>query len=219
MGSDVTGSAADFLPARRTLPTLRRAAQGCRGCPLYRGATQVVFGEGAAKARVMLVGEQPGNEEDLDGHPFVGPAGRLLDRALEAAGVDRGAVYVTNAVKHFKYEVRGKKRLHQKPSAAEVNACRPWLEAELEVVKPEILVCLGATAAQALLGRSFRVTKQRGVLVPSELAPHVLATWHPSAVLRAPDEETRHRQLAEMTRDFGIVAKLLRTSGDARAGL
>jgi DNA polymerase len=162
-----TGSAADFLPPRLTLPALREAVQGCRGCQLYKDATQAVFGEGSRSAAVMLVGEQPGDQEDRSGRPFVGPAGRLLDRALEEAGIDRSASYVTNAVKHFKWEARGKRRIHAKPSWSEVAACRPWLEAELAVVKPTVLVLLGAVAAQGLLGKQFRVTKQRGELVDS----------------------------------------------------
>jgi len=171
------------------LEEVRRAAAGCKNCPLWERGTQTVFGEGAATARVMMLGEQPGNEEDLAGRPFVGPAGRLLDAALVEAGIDRRLVYVTNVVKHFKWEPRGKRRIHQKPNAMEIEACHPWLEAELRIVAPVVLVCLGATAAQALLGRSFRVTKERGKLIASSLAPWVLATIHPSAVLRAPDEE------------------------------
>jgi len=169
-----------------------------------------VFGEGDPHARVMLVGEQPGNEEDLAGRPFVGPAGKLLDRALAAAGIDRARVYVTNVVKHFKWEPRGKRRIHAKPNAAEIAACRPWLDAELELIKPEILLCLGATAAQALLGRTFRVSKERGKFVPSPLAPHVLATVHPSAILRAPDEATRHAEMDRFVADLKKVGALLR---------
>jgi uracil-DNA glycosylase len=171
------------------LEAARRRAAACKNCPLWERATQTVFGEGAATARVMMVGEQPGDAEDRAGRPFVGPAGRLLDAALEEAGIDRRLVYVTNAVKHFKWEPRGKRRIHAKPNAMEIEACRPWLETELRLVAPLVLVCLGATAAQALLGRAFRVTKERGKLIPSTLAPFVLATIHPSAVLRAPDEE------------------------------
>ena len=195
------------------LEQVRRAAAGCKNCPLWERATQTVFGEGAAAARVMMVGEQPGNDEDLAGRPFVGPAGKLLDAALDEAGIDRRLVYVTNVVKHFKWEPRGKRRIHQKPNAAEIEACRPWLEAELRIVAPVVLVCLGATAAQALLGRSFRVTKERGKLIPSSLAPWVLATIHPSAVLRAPEEERD-----EMRR--GFVADLHRVAAaiaEARA--
>jgi DNA polymerase len=182
-------SAAELIPPRPTLSRLREAAARCTACPLWKPATQTVFGEGPVKARMMLVGEQPGDREDIEGHPFVGPAGRELDRGLEAAGIERREVYLTNVVKHFKYKARGKRRIHQKPDAAEIRACKPWLEAELKVVKPEALVCLGAVAAQALLGRDFRVTKQRGTPVDSPLAPLVTATIHPSAILRAPDEE------------------------------
>jgi DNA polymerase len=203
-----TGSAADFLPSRITLPALRHAVQGCRGCPLYENATQAVFGEGARSAAVMLVGEQPGDQEDLAGRPFVGPAGKLLDRALEEAGIDRKSAYVTNAVKHFKWEARGKRRIHAKPSWSEVAACRPWLEAELAVVKPTVLVLLGAVAAQGLLGSQFRVTKQRGELVDSPLAPHVTATIHPSAILRG-EPADRERELSRLVDDLRKVAALL----------
>ncbi|HEV8143380.1 MAG TPA: UdgX family uracil-DNA binding protein, partial [Methylomirabilota bacterium] len=185
----VAGSAPALIPPRPTLASLRAAAAHCRACPLWQRGTQTVFGEGDAHARVMFVGEQPGHEEDLAGRPFVGPAGKLLDRALAEAGIDRRRVYVTNVVKHFKWEPKGKRRIHAKPNASEIGACRPWLEAELELVKPEVLVCLGATAAQALLGRQFRVSVDRGRFVPSPLAPHALATVHPSAILRAPDDE------------------------------
>ena len=202
-------SAAEFVPERPTLPRLRAAAAGCTGCDLYKRATQTVFGEGLVRARVMLVGEQPGNDEDLAGRPFVGPAGRILDRALADAGIDRSDTYVTNAVKHFKWEPRGKRRIHAKPSAAEIGACRPWLEAEIELVQPRVIVCLGATAAQALLGPRFRVTQERGRFVTSALAPYVLATVHPSAVLRAPDDETRHRETQRFTDDLKVVARVL----------
>ena len=176
------------------------AAAGCKACDLWKRGTQTVFGEGSAKAKIMFVGEQPGNEEDLAGKPFVGPAGRLLDQALERAGIDRGLAYVTNVVKHFKWEPRGKRRIHAKPNAAEITACLPWLQAEIELVRPRVLVCLGATAAQALLGRQFRVTAQRGSFVDSTLAPFVTATVHPSSILRAPDEETRHKEIGEVRR-------------------
>jgi DNA polymerase len=189
-----------------TLASVRRKAKGCRACDLYRRATQTVFGEGPARARVMLVGEQPGDAEDLAGHPFVGPAGKLLDRALADAGIDRTSVYLTNAVKHFKWEPRGKRRIHAKPNGAEIGACRPWLEAEIAIVKPRILVCLGSTAAQALLGRGFKVTRQRGTFVPSALAPRVTATVHPSSILRAPDEESRRTELRLLVRDLKRVA-------------
>jgi DNA polymerase len=204
------GTAAPLIPARPTLPALRSAAAGCRACPLWERGTQTVFGEGPPLAEVMFVGEQPGNDEDLSGRPFVGPAGRLLDRALEAAGIDRRSVYVTNAVKHFKWEARGKRRIHQKPVAREIRACRPWLEAELEVVRPRAIVCLGATAAQALLGRTFRVTEHRGELVASVLAPLVMATVHPSSILRAPDEAARRTELAHFVEDLAVLAEALR---------
>ena len=203
-----TGSAADFLPPRLTLPALREAVQSCRGCQLYKNATQAVFGEGTRNAAVMLVGEQPGDQEDKAGRPFVGPAGKLLDRSLEEAGIDRRAAYVTNAVKHFKWEARGKRRIHAKPSWSEVAACRPWLEAELAVVKPKVLVLLGAVAAQRLLGKQFRVTKQRGELVDSPLAPYVTATIHPSAILRG-EPADRERELAGLVADLRKVAALL----------
>jgi uracil-DNA glycosylase family protein len=186
-------SAVDFLPRKLTLPALKKAAAVCEGCPLYRDATQTIFGEGPPAARLVLVGETPGDQEDVQGKPFVGPAGRLLDEALVEAGLDRTEVYVTNAVKHFKWEPRGKRRLHKKPSAREMAACRPWLDAELTVLKPRVVVCLGATAAQALFGRSFRVTQQRGHVLNLEGGVKGLATYHPSAVLRAPDESARHR--------------------------
>ena len=204
-----TGSAADFLPARKMLPALRAAAAGCRGCDLYKRGTQTVFGEGSPRARVMLIGEQPGHEEDLAGHPFVGPAGRLLDRALAAASIAREDVYVTNVVKHFKWEPRGKRRIHAKPNQMEIAACLPWLEAELEVVEPDAVVCLGATAAQALLGPRFRVTKQRGQWVRAPLAERVLATVHPSAILRAPDDEARHREFDRFVADLVRVRAVL----------
>ena len=203
-------TAAAFIPSRPTLTSLRDAAAGCTACHLYKRGTQTVFGEGARKAAAMFVGEQPGNEEDLTGHPFVGPAGRLLDKALQEAGIDRKQTYVTNVVKHFKWEPRGKKRIHAKPDALEIFACRPWLEAEIAVVKPEVLVCLGATAAQTLLGASFRVTKQRGVFVPSPLAAKVTATVHPSSILRAPDDEARRLETARFIADLKKVAAVLR---------
>jgi uracil-DNA glycosylase len=202
-------TAADYLPDRRTLPALTEAVQGCRGCPLYANATQAVFGEGAAHAEVMLVGEQPGDKEDLAGRPFVGPAGQLLDEALEEAGIDRSQTYVTNAVKHFKWQGRGKRRIHQKPTWSESVACRPWLEAELEAVRPRVVVALGATAAQSLLGKDFRVTKQRGELLDSALAEHVLATVHPSSILRQRDDEARRAERAAFVDDLRVVAALL----------
>jgi uracil-DNA glycosylase len=202
-------SAAVLIPADLTWPKLHDAAAGCRACPLWERGTQTVFGEGAVGAGVMFVGEQPGNEEDLAGHPFVGPAGRLLDTALEEAGIDRARSYVTNVVKHFKWEPRGKRRIHAKPNAVEIAACVPWLEAELEIVKPRVLVCLGATAAQALLGRQFRVTQDRGKWVESTLAPYVMATVHPSSILRSPDAETRHAEMAHFVADLRPVAQVL----------
>ena len=202
-------TAAEFLPEKLTLGTLREAAAGCRGCPLWENATQTVFGEGRRDTQVMLVGEQPGDQEDLAGKPFVGPAGKLLDRALEEAGIDRDAAYVTNVVKHFKWQARGKRRIHAKPSWSEMTACRPWLEAEIAVIEPRVLVCLGATAAQALLGRDFRVSRQRGELVESTLAPYVTATIHPSAILRQRDDESRRVELEAFVDDLRKVAKLL----------
>ena len=187
-GAGGTGSARDFLPPEPSLPALRDAAARCEGCGLYANATQTVFGQGEVGAEIMLVGEQPGDKEDLAGEPFVGPAGKLLDTALVEAGIDRPKVYVTNVVKHFKWRRAGKRRLHEKPNAAEVTACRPWLEAEIGQVRPRIVVCLGATAAQALIGRTFRVTRDRGHFFASDLAPFITATVHPSSILRAPDE-------------------------------
>jgi uracil-DNA glycosylase len=202
-------SAADFVPPSRNLKVLKVASRDCRGCDLYKNATQTVFGEGQPKARVMFVGEQPGDKEDLTGEPFVGPAGALLSRAMEEAGIDRTAAYVTNAVKHFKFEMRGKKRIHKKPAGIEIAACQPWLDSEIEAVRPEIIVCLGATAAQAFLGKDFRVTKQRGQIIATERAPQILATVHPSSILRAPDEESRHREYASFVSDLKVVAKVI----------
>jgi uracil-DNA glycosylase len=205
-----TRLARDLILGDATIDALREAAAGCTACPLYRNATQTVFGEGPQGAVVMLVGEQPGDTEDLAGHPFVGPAGKLLDRCLAEAGIDRARTYVTNAVKHFKWVPRGTRRIHSKPGAVEIEACFPWLEAELAVVAPRIVVALGATAAQALFGKAFRVTRDRGRLVPSKLAPYALATVHPSALLRAPDEETRRREIRRFIDDLREVARLLR---------
>jgi DNA polymerase len=205
-------SAADYLPDRRSLSSLREAADGCRGCGLYRDATQTVFGDGSTSAEVVLVGEQPGDREDVQGKPFVGPAGRLLDEALADAGIDPKKSYVTNVVKHFKFTRRGKRRIHKKPGAEEIQACLPWLDAELETVKPKALVCLGATAAQALLGRQFRVTQQRGRFLDSHLAPVVMATVHPSSILRAPDEETRREERKRFVADLRKLARKLRDS-------
>jgi uracil-DNA glycosylase family protein len=199
-------TAALYVPDKRTLGALREAAEGCRGCDLWRPATQTVFGEGARGVEVMMVGEQPGDQEDLQGRPFVGPAGNILDQALEEAGIDRGEVYLTNAVKHFKWRPSGKRRLHQKPNWTEMTACRPWLEAELEAVEPRVLVLLGATAAQTLLGRQFRVTKQRGELIDSPLAEFVTATIHPSAILRADDRDSEY---AGFLADLRKVAALI----------
>jgi DNA polymerase len=203
-----TGSAADFLPERLSLPALREAAAGCRGCHLWQVGTQTVFGEGSRDADVMFVGEQPGDYEDREGKPFVGPAGKLLDEALVEAGIDRSKTYVTNAVKHFKWQARGKRRIHQKPNSAEMTACRPWLEAELAAVQPRVLVLLGATAAQSLLGREFRVTQHRGELLESELAEAVTATVHPSSILRG-DPEEREANFAAFVDDLKVVAKVL----------
>jgi uracil-DNA glycosylase family protein len=201
--------ASEFLPEGRGLSALREAAAGCRGCHLWRGATQTVFGEGLKRARVMLVGEQPGDKEDLAGKPFVGPAGRELDRGLEAAGIARDEAYVTNVVKHFKFEERGRRRIHQTPKRFEIEACKPWLEAELETVDPQAVVLLGATAAKALLGSSFRVTQHRGELLDSELAPIVSATIHPSAILRAPDDAARSAERKAFAEDLRAVAAAL----------
>lgn len=202
-------TAAPLVPENPTLETLRGAAAGCKACGLWERGTQTVFGEGGRQARVMFVGEQPGNEEDLEGKPFVGPAGRLLDKALEQAGIDRTLAYVTNVVKHFKWEPRGKRRIHAKPNAQEIAACRPWLEAEIALVKPRVIVALGATAAQALLGKAFRVSRQRGEFVESLLAPKMIATVHPSAILRAPDEETRRAEMERFIEDLRKVAQAL----------
>jgi uracil-DNA glycosylase len=198
-----------LLPDDLTLDSAREMAAGCKACDLYKRGTQTVFGEGPKRARIMLVGEQPGDAEDLAGHPFVGPAGKLLDRALGEAAIDRRIVYVTNVVKHFKWEPRGKRRIHAKPNAAEIGACRPWLETEIALVKPRVLVCLGATAAQALLGKSFKVSRQRGEFVESSLAPLVTATVHPSSILRAPDDETRREEMKRFVADLRKVAAAL----------
>ena len=203
-------SAAGLIPNDRTVEELREAAAECTACPLYRNATQTVFGEGPEQARVMFVGEQPGDSEDLAGHPFVGPAGKLLDRCMTAAGIDRSRAFITNAVKHFKWVPRGTRRIHSKPSSMEIAACFPWLEAEIAAVKPRVVVALGATAAQALFGKAFRVTKERGRLVPSRFAPYALATVHPSALLRAPDEETRHREIERFIQDLKKITEVLR---------
>ena len=187
-------SAEKFFPERRSLKAFREAAADCKACDLWKRGTQTVFGDGARRAEILFVGEQPGNEEDLAGKPFVGPAGRLFNDALVEAGIDRSKTYVTNIVKHFKWEPRGKRRIHKKPNAGEIAACRPWLEAEISLVKPKVIVCLGATAAQALLGPQFKVSKQRGQFIESALAPYIMATVHPSSILRAPDDETRRAE-------------------------
>jgi uracil-DNA glycosylase len=207
-GSDDTAAA--FFPEERTIEKLRLAAAGCRACELWTRGTQTVFGEGSSRAKVVFVGEQPGDREDLEGRPFVGPAGRMLDRALDDAGINRDEVYVTNVVKHFKWEERGKRRIHSKPNAREIRACRPWLDAEIAELEPEALVLLGATAAQAILGAQFRVLKQRGEFVPSPLAPLVMATVHPSSLLRAPDNESRRRGMEAFTSDLRKLASALR---------
>ena len=199
----------ELIPERPSLPKIRDVARGCKACHLYTRGTQTVFGEGPSRADVMMVGEQPGDAEDLAGHPFVGPAGKLLDRALEEAGIDRTRVYVTNVVKHFKWEPRGKRRIHAKPNAAEIGACKPWLDAEIALVRPRVLVCLGATAAQALLGRAFKVTQQRGRFVESALAPLVTATVHPSSILRAPDEESRREEMKAFVADLKKVKRAM----------
>jgi uracil-DNA glycosylase len=200
--------AAAYIPEHPTLHKLRESEQKCRGCDLYACATQAVSGEGSASAQIVLVGEQPGDEEDRKGHPFVGPAGKLLDRALADAAIDRSLVYITNAVKHFKFEERGKRRLHMKPNGLEIAACRPWLEAEIKLIQPPIIVCLGATAAQSILGSAYRVTKQRGIFVEHAWAPHVTSTVHPSSILRAPDEQQRHIEYQKFVDDLKKVHAL-----------
>lgn len=207
MSSD--GSAATLIPPHPTLATLRAKARHCTACPLYAQATQTVFGEGPEQAALLLVGETPGDQEDRAGRPFVGPAGKLLDRCLEAAGIMRDEAYVTNVVKHFKWTPRGKRRLHGKPNAMEIRACRPWVDAEVALVKPKVIICLGATAAQALLGAAFRVTRQRGKPVPSALAPFVVATVHPSALLRG-DPATRETEIARFVDDLKVAADALK---------
>ena len=204
-------TATEYIPPHPTLEALRSSARDCKACDLWLRGTQTVFGEGARHAKVMFVGEQPGDKEDLEGKPFVGPAGALLDKALAEAGIDRRQTYVTNAVKHFKWEPRGKRRIHKKPNAIEISACRAWLDAEIEVVKPQVIVCLGATAAQSLLGNAFRVTKQRGQLLPFREGVAIAATVHPSSVLRAPDDEARHREMQLFIADLRVIAKLVQT--------
>ncbi|HTF37021.1 MAG TPA: UdgX family uracil-DNA binding protein [Blastocatellia bacterium] len=202
-------SAESLIPEKPTLAGLQEAAANCKACDLWENATQTVFGEGKRRAKVLFIGEQPGNDEDLQGRPFVGPAGRLLDQALEETGIDRRQTYVTNVVKHFKWEPRGKRRIHKKPNSTEIQACRPWLEAEIAAVKPRVIVCLGATAAQTLLGKEFRVSRQRGQPIPSPLAHIVIATVHPSSILRAPDEQSRRSEMQHFIDDLKIVADAL----------
>ena len=209
--TDNTGGAAALIPAASRIESLRAAAAGCTACPLYANATQTVFGEGREDARILFVGEQPGDVEDLAGRPFVGPAGRLLDRCIGDAGIDRGRAYVTNAVKHFKWVPRGTRRIHSKPGSVEIAACFPWLEAEIAAVKPRVVVALGATAGQALFGKAFRVTRDRGRPLPSRWARHALATVHPSSLLRAPDEATRHRETQRFVDDLKVAAALARS--------
>jgi uracil-DNA glycosylase family protein len=198
-------------PDSTSWSTLREAAKDCQACHLYQHATQTVFGEGPKNARLMFVGEQPGDHEDVAGKPFVGPAGKIMDRALAEAGIDRKEVYVTNAVKHFKWEPRGKRRLHKKPNSREIAACRPWLEAEVRIVRPTLVVAMGATAAQTILGPTFRVTRERGKILSSKLAPKILATVHPSSLLRQPDEESRHREYKHFVADLRIAIKAANT--------
>jgi uracil-DNA glycosylase family protein len=219
MPARMPSSTAPFVPEERSLPVLSQAVQQCRACDLYRNATQAVFGEveahtAARRPRVdlMMIGEQPGDSEDREGHPFVGPAGQLLDKCLQEAGIDRRKVYVTNAVKHFKWEPGGKRRIHKKPSLREIHACRPWLDAELETVQPKVVVCLGATAAQALLGSGFKVTQTHGQVQHAEGLPPVVATWHPSAILRTPTDEERHRQMEVLIEDLRAAARAMRTA-------
>jgi len=210
MRKAVLSTAAALIPEKATLPQIREIAAVCQACDLWQRGTQTVFGEGKSKAEVMLVGEQPGNDEDLAGHPFVGPAGKLLDKALEEAGIDRGLTYVTNVVKHFKWELRGKRRIHAKPNAQEITACLPWLQTEIRLIQPALVICLGATAAQALLGRAFRVTQQRGVLLDAPFAKKVMATVHPSSILRAPDEEARRLETLRFVGDLKNAALYLK---------
>ncbi|HEX5431591.1 MAG TPA: UdgX family uracil-DNA binding protein [Bryobacteraceae bacterium] len=207
-----TITAADFIPSHASMKDLQEAVQSCRGCELYKFATRAVFGEGRVTSRIVLVGEEPGDEEDRKGHPFVGPAGRMLDRALEEAGIDRSDVYVSNAIKHFKFEERGKRRIHKKPSSAEITACKPWLEMEVSLIRPKIVVCLGASATRSILGPNYRLTKERGRFVPHAWAPHVTATIHPSAILRAPDSEARHAAYRDFVADLKGVKKVLEES-------
>lgn len=209
--SEAQGTATPLVASRPTLERLKQAATGCRACDLWKKGTQTVFGQGSAHATVMLIGEQPGDREDIAGLPFVGPAGRVLDEALAEAGIDRSQVYVTNLVKHFNWvpAPRGKRRIHKKPNSSHIQACRPWLDAEISVTRPRVIICLGATAAQSLLGRNFSVMKHRAEFVPSSLAPHVMATVHPSSILRAPDEASRRQQKQAFIADLRVAAKLI----------
>src|SRR5918999_982862 len=209
------GAAEDLIPKTPTLPAVADASKECKACRLWERGTQTVFGEGSEGAELLMVGEQPGDKEDVEGRPFVGPAGKLLDRALEEAGIDRDKVYITNVVKHFKWTPKGKKRIHKKPAADEIAACRPWLSAEVQLVKPKIVVCLGATAAQALIGRTFRVTQSRGQFLPWDLAPTITATVHPSSILRAPDEESRDMEMKLFIEDLRKVAQKLKEQSAA----
>jgi DNA polymerase len=202
-------SAEIWIPPNPTLPALRRAVQSCEGCDLHLHATQAVFGEGPRKARMLMIGEQPGNEEDVQGRPFVGPAGRMLDRALQDSAIERTDVYVTNVVKHFKFEERGKRRLHKRPQSTEIHACLPWLEAEVKLISPRVILCLGATAAQTVFGSTFRVTQKRGVPFEHRWAPHVVATIHPSVILRAPDKQARDAEYSRFVDDLKSAVKLL----------
>ncbi len=213
--SQSESAAAELLPLHPTLEKLRAASRDCKACDLWLRGTQTVFGEGARHAKVMFVGEQPGDKEDLEGKPFVGPSGALLDKALAEAGIDRKQTYVTNAVKHFKWEPRGKRRIHKKPNSLEITACRAWLDAEIDVIKPEVIVCLGATAAQSLLGRSFRVTQQRGQLMQFRDGMKIAATVHPSSILRAPEEDSRHREMQLFITDLRVIAKFVLSDNDA----
>ncbi len=208
-----SASAADYIPEHLTPRALRESVQSCQGCNLYRWATQAVFGEGPNSAQIVFIGEQPGDEEDRQGRPFVGPSGKLFDRGLAEAGIDRSQVYVTNAVKHFKFEERGKRRLHTKPDSMEIRACRPWLEAEINLIQPEIIVCLGATAAQTIFGNTYRLTKERGIFVRNSWAPHVTSTVHPSAILRARDQEQRRVEYEKFVADLKKVRGLRKGLG------
>jgi DNA polymerase len=216
--SDPTAALEAVQRGDATLSQIAHSADSCRACDLWKRATQTVFGEGSSDAEVVFVGEQPGNEEDLQGRPFVGPAGRLLEKALAAAGIDRKQVYLTNVVKHFSWENRGKWRIHKKPKPDQIRACRPWLLAELAALEPRVVVCLGATASQALLGSSFRVTRDRGKFVDSEIAPYVMATIHPSAILRSPDDATRHSEYARFVSDLRNVVRVISGRRSRRAG-